>query len=183
MREYTMPMGRVNLLAMTMILPIGIIVGLPYFSIYGFGKFSLSALKFGDFFLGTFLFFLIFIAGALVHEFLHGITWSVFTKKHWKAISFGIKWEYLTPYCHCDEPLRKAPFLLGAIMPLVVLGLVPVGISCFNGSFKLWFFGYFFSVAASGDIIAAWMLRNVKKNEWVLDHPSELGFIVKDSIV
>jgi hypothetical protein len=180
MREYTMPMGRVNLIALAMIPPIGILLGLPYFLIYGFDKFSLSNLRIGELLSGTLIFFIVLVVGALVHELLHGITWSIFTKKHWKAISFGIKWEYLTPYCHCDEPLKKTHFLFGAIMPLLIMGIIPALISYFSGSFKLWFFGFFFSVAAGGDMIAVWMLRKVKKHEWVLDHPSELGFIIKD---
>jgi hypothetical protein len=181
MREYTMAMGRVNLIALFLIIPIGIVLGLPYFLIHGLAKFSLSDLRIGEFLSGTLIFFAILVIGALLHELLHGVTWSFFTKKHWKAISFGVKWEYLTPYCHCDEPLTKFHFLLGALMPLIITGLVPAVVSCFTGSFKLWFFGFFFSVAAAGDIIAAWMLRKVKKNEWVLDHPSELGFIVKEA--
>lgn len=182
MREYTMPMGRVNLIAMTLIPPIAIILGLPFFLIYGFDMFSLSDLKIGKMLSGTLLFFVVLVLGALLHELLHGLTWAIFAKKHWKSISFGIKWEYLTPYCHCDEPLTKLHFLLGALMPLFVMGLIPAFVSCFTGSFKLWFFGFFFTIAAGGDIIASWMLRKVKNNEWVLDHPSELGFIVEVKI-
>lgn len=176
-----MPMGRVNLLAIAMILPLGLILGIPFFSIYGFELFSLSSLSIGKLFSGTLMFFLVLIAGALFHELLHGLTWAIFAKKGWKAISFGIKWEYITPYCHCDEPLSKRNFTLGALMPFIVMGLIPVIVSYFNGSFRLWFFGFFFSVAAGGDIIATWMLRKVKKDEMVLDHPSELGFIVKNN--
>ena len=178
MREYTMSMGKVNGVAMLLILPIGVILGLPFFSLYGFEKFSFSALKLGNYISGALLFFIVLVAGAVFHELLHGITWSIFAKKHWRSISFGIKWEYLTPYCHCDEPLKKWQFSMGALMPFFVMGLLPVVLSYFNGSFKLWFFGFFFSIAASGDLIASWMLRKVKKNEMVLDHPSELGFLV-----
>jgi hypothetical protein len=180
MREYTIPMGRVNVLALTLILPQGIILGLPYFLIYGFDQFSLSAIRIGSLVSGTMLFFLILVFGAVIHEFLHGITWSLFTRKRWKAIRFGVKWEYLTPYCHCDEPLKKWQFVLGALMPFFIMGVLPVIASCFTGSFKLWFFGFFFSVAAGGDLICTWMLRKAKKNEWILDHPTELGFTVVD---
>jgi hypothetical protein len=103
-----------------------------------------------------------------------------FTRKKWKAISFGVKWEYITPYCHCNEPIKKWQFFIGAVMPLLVLGVIPLIISLSNGSFVLWFFGFFFTIAAGGDIIAIWMLRKVNITQLVLDHPSELGFIILD---
>jgi hypothetical protein len=114
---------------------------------------------------------------------LHGFGWAIFAKHGFKSISFGIKWEYLTPYCHCNEPLKRFPFLIGAILPLVVLGLFPAVYAYFTGNFTIWFFGFFFTIAAGGDIIAIWMLRKVKKGQLVQDHPSELGFIILDEPV
>lgn len=31
----------------------------------------------------------------------------------------------LTPYCHCDVPLSKRAYIAGALMPLIVLGILP----------------------------------------------------------
>ena len=179
-KEYIIPIGRINAIALALIIPVAIIFGLPFALINGFDTVSIRNLNLSSIVGGGITILAIFLAGAVVHEFLHGFTWSFFASKCWESISFGIKWEYLTPYCHCSEPLKKSHFIFGAIMPCIVLGLIPVIVSYFNGSFKLWFFGFFFTVAASGDLIAIWMLRKVAKNKMIQDHPEEMGFYVEE---
>ena len=180
-KEFTMPLGRVNFIALIMLVPLLIILGFPYLLMHGFGSLSLHNLRLTNLFQNSLFFLLFFIGGIVLHELLHGSVWALFAKKGWKAISFGIKWEYFTPYCHCNEPLKKFHFVLGAIMPCIVMGLTPVIISYFNGSFRWWFFGVFFTAAAGGDLIAVWMLRKVGKEKYIQDHPSELGFYVEDN--
>jgi hypothetical protein len=180
MKEYIMPMGRLNAIALLMILPIGVVLGIPFGLIHGFEFLTFKNISFKAIMGGSFMVLGLFIVGVLLHEFLHGLTWSFFTQRRWKAISFGIKWEYLTPYCHCDEPLRKVHFVLGAVMPCLVLGLIPVFISYYSGNFRIWFFGFFFTISAGGDLIALWMLRKIPRNAMLQDHPSEMGFILFD---
>ncbi len=179
-KEYTMSIAKANIIAFAMIIPIGLIFGLPMILIHDF-TFSnfLEFIKSATIINMTLLAIAITI-GIFIHEILHAIGWVFFTKKKWKSISFGMKWEYFTPYCHCDEPLRKNHFFIGAVMPLIVLGIIPVIISMFSGNGKLWFYGFFFTIAAGGDIIAIWMLRKVNNGKMIQDHPSELGFIVVD---
>lgn len=119
-------------------------------------------------------------AGIVVHELVHGITWALFAKSGWKSISFGVIWKMLTPYCHCSEPLRMRPYILGALMPLIVLGFIPmlIGYSIMNGFMVA--FGVIYVSAAAGDILVAWKLRREKPNCTVLDHPTEAGCIIYD---
>src|SRR5690606_9207687 len=63
------------------------------------------------------LFLVVVIVGVVVHELIHGITWAIFAKNGLRSIKFGILKEMLTPYCHCQEPLKLKPYLLGAMMP------------------------------------------------------------------
>jgi len=178
-KEYRISIDKVNITAIIALIPTACILGLPFIIAHGWASFKFSNLNLGGFFQGFLIVTTVFIGGAVLHELLHGSTWSIFTKKSWKAISFGIKWEYLAPYCHCDEPLKKWQFVLGAIMPFLILGLFPIIVSYYNGSFRWWFFGYFFTVAATGDLYTVWILRKVNKNLLILDHPEELGFIVE----
>lgn len=179
-QEYIMPLGRVNSIALILLVPITIILAFPFVLLYGFDSMSLRNFKLVTIFQNSIYFLLFFIGGILLHELLHGAVWAIFAKKRWNAISFGIKWEYFTPYCHCDEPLKKLHFVLGALMPLLIMGLIPVTISYFNGSFRWWFFGLFFTAAAGGDMIAVWMLRKIGKDKYIQDHPSEMGFYVEN---
>lgn len=118
------------------------------------------------------------IAGIVVHELIHGLTWALFAKRGFRAISFGVIWKYLTPYCHCDEPLLKRHYMLGAFMPCLLLGIVPAVLSLFLGLVWLYIFGVVFISAAAGDLMVMWRLRKEKDTALVLDHPSEAGYLV-----
>lgn len=177
-REYTLPILRVNVMALIMIVPIGVIEFLPMSIIHGIEFQLVRDITFGGATFSLIKMVLAITLGIFIHELLHALGWVFFTKKKWKSIRFGVKWEYMTPYCHCKEPLRKYPFMLGAVLPLLILGILPVVWAYYSGNYSLWFFGFFFSIAAGGDIIAIWMLRKVKRHEMVQDHPSEMGFYV-----
>ncbi len=115
-----------------------------------------------------------------MHELLHGITWAFFTKKGFRSIRFGVKWEFFTPYCHCTEPLRVWQYIVGGLMPLMVMGLAPWIYAMIEGNAQVVFFGIFFSIAAGGDIQSVWLLRKFKSNQLIYDHPETLGFILED---
>ena len=115
------------------------------------------------------------------HELLHGLTWSLFSEHHWKDIEFGIMKGYMTPYCTCTVPLKKGPYLLGALMPGLVLGVIPTVIAVLAGSF-LWFtIGIAMTLSAAGDalIVAKVLGYHTEKKEIVyMDHPTMAGTIV-----
>ncbi|QQS50719.1 MAG: DUF3267 domain-containing protein [Bacteroidota bacterium] len=179
-QEYVLSIAKANALAFAFIVPIGFLLIVPFWLLHGFEAINFRSLSGEHVLFGWLGFFAAVTAGIFVHELLHALGWVFFTRNGWRSIRFGVKWEYLTPYCHCTVPLQRIPFIIGAALPLLVLGLAPVAISYFNGSFAVWFFGFFYTIAAGGDILAIWMLRKVKKGQWVQDHPSELGFFVQD---
>ncbi len=173
-------MKKANFYAFLMIAPIGIILGIPYFILHGLSAFNFKGVGMGNLFGGALVVLLIFFLGILMHELLHGVGWALFTKRGWRSIRFGVHWEYLTPYCHCSEPLKKWMFTIGAVLPCIILGMAPAVISYINGSFSWWFFGFFFTISAGGDIQALWLLRKVSNKSLIKDHPSELGFTVSE---
>lgn len=122
--------------------------------------------------------FIAFIGGVFVHELIHGLTWAHYAKSGWKSISFGVMWKLLTPYCHCSEPLKVRPYIIGALMPLIILGILPWILGLCFGSIWPTVFGVIYIVAASGDILIVWKLRNEKSTSTVLDHPTEAGCII-----
>ena len=123
-------------------------------------------------------FAVIVIVGLLVHELIHGIAWAIFAKNGFKSISFGALWKYLALYCHCSEPLKVRHYAIGALAPLVILGIIPaiVGIIILNPYWLL--FGILFIASAIGDIMVAWKLRKENPENTILDHPSEPGYLV-----
>lgn len=168
-KEYTMGMGKVNLIAMLMTIPITVLILLPFILIWDYETFETGKDLFMDYFL------LYLLGGIIIHELLHGLTWSHFALHGMKSIKFGIKW--LTPYCHCKEPLKVKHYKIGGAMPLIVMGIIPSIIGLIIGHGGILSFGIFFTWAAAGDIITLFMLRKLDGDDYVSDHPEKMGFI------
>lgn len=128
----------------------------------------------------TLLFAALVIASIFIHELLHGVGWQFFTKGKWKSIYFGIMWEYLTPYCHCREPLKPGQYLVGVLTPFMVLGAGLYIAAFISGSNLLFLLSLLNILSAGGDTtIACIGLKYLKQNEscYILDHPTDCGFI------
>lgn len=124
-----------------------------------------------------FIFILVFtlVLGSILHELIHGFSWAYFGHKPLNAIKFGFQWKTLTPYAHCHEPMEVQAYRLGGIMPLLVLGLLPSLIGIGSGNGWLMFFGFLFTMAAGGDLLVLWLIRDVKPGQIVEDHPTQAG--------
>ena len=125
-----------------------------------------------------FLFVVSMFIGIVLHEAIHGFTWALFVKDGLRAIKFGIMKQHFTPYCHCKGFLRVKHYVAGAIMPAILLGLLPILWAFSNGSPMLFFLGVYFIVAASGDFLIIYLLRNEDRNSYVKDHETLPGCIV-----
>ena len=124
------------------------------------------------------IFCVLFILGVVIHELIHGLIFGLFAKSGFKSIRFGVLWEYLTPYCHCNEPIKLKYYIFGALMPVLILGFLPATVSIFNGSLMLLVLGVIFISAAAGDFYVVWILRKESMNVFVQDHPSEPGCFI-----
>jgi hypothetical protein len=74
--------------------------------------------------------------------------------------------------------MRKRAYVAGALMPLILLGLLPYLVSFFIGSLWLMLFGTLLSSAAMGDVMIVWVIRHESPDTLVYDHPSEAGCLV-----
>lgn len=174
-KSETMSALNANIIAFVMLLPIAIICIVPFVLVWGWQSFfeGFSFLRSHQV-----LLLLILILGIVMHEGLHGLTWGLFAKGRLKSIRYGIKWAYLTPFCHCNEPLKRNHYLLGGIIPGLVLGLFPVIVALMFGIGWLLLLGIFFIGAAGGDLMVLLKLIKVDKKHLIQDHPTEIGFLV-----
>lgn len=170
-KEYTISTGKLNLYSLLMIIPITGVLLTPFILIWDYKTFEIGRKEF----MSHFLYILIF--GIIIHELLHGITWTLFTKKGFKSIKFGING--ITPYCHCKEPLQVKHYILGGIMPLFIMGIIPTIIGTVLGNGLYISIGIFFTWTSAGDIISLFMLRKFKSNTMVSDHPYRMGFYIE----
>lgn len=156
-----------NNLALTILGAGFVLLGVPFYLIW---KPSLAITWHG-----SLLFFLFFALGIVLHELIHGFVFGLYAKSGFKSIRFGFMKEYLTPYCHCTEPLKIRHYFAGALMPALVLGLVPIMVSFFNGSLFWLIYGIVFFSAAAGDFMVVCVLRKEHPDTLVQDHDSEAG--------
>ncbi len=181
----TFDLAKLNLYGFIASIPITLIYVIPFyliwsqeFSIEGLKKMGLKKELVEYAFEYSFSIVFIMLLGVVIHELIHGITFSFFTKTGFKAIKFGVLWKMLTPYCHCTEPLFVKHYRIGGIMPAVVLGFLPFIYSLLFGNIFCLIFAIFFTMAAIGDFYIIYLLRNENKNSMVLDHPSEVGCFI-----
>ena len=166
-REISIPMSEAAGKSLLIALPIAIIQVATFFLIH---RLSVSSSNTSMTLYGFLLIF-----GILVHELIHMFAWAIFAKKPLKAFKLGFQWKSLTPYAHCKEPMDILPYRIGSFAPGLFLGILPWIISLFTGDILLFFFGFLYTTAASADFLILWIIRNVKPNTLVEDHPSNAG--------
>ena len=140
---------KANIFAVVLLLPLLVV---------GYGLFLL---KNGSFGIGLgmmnpLLFLVLLFVLIVVHELIHGLSWSLFAENHWKDIEFGFMKQYLTPYCTCGVPLEKGAYIFGALMPLM-------------------------ADAAAGDILIVWKIlcyRSEAGTIVYIDHPTQAGGVI-----
>lgn len=173
--DLSISMGQANIYSLLFAVPIAITLAWIYIYRWGLGQFAAG---FNDLFADILV---VLILGTVTHELIHGLTWMLFGRLPLNSIKFGFQLKSFTPYAHCKVPLKVNPYRIGTAMPGIVLGVIPAIIGIVNGSGWLLTFGLFFTVAAGGDMLILWLLRNVSSDKLVEDHPTNAGcYIIED---
>lgn len=156
-----------------------LVLGLPLIGLLWLGFILKNSAASASFGLGSALFILaVFLVLIVVHELIHGATWAVFAPGRWNAVSFGFIAKYLTPYCCCNAPLKKGPYILGALMPTLLLGILPCTAAIFTGSLPLFTIGALMILGGGGDltiILKLLCFRTSTQDVLYLDHPYQAG--------
>jgi len=169
-RDISIPMSEAASKSLLIAIPIMILQVVPFFLTHGFPAISTNV--------NMTLYGFLLLFGILAHELIHMFTWALFAKKSLKAFKLGFQWKSLTPYAHCKEPMDIQPYRIGSFVPGLLLGILPWLISLFTGNILLFFFGILYTTAAGGDFLILWLMRNIKPNTLVEDHPIRAGCYV-----
>lgn len=183
-RDLTIGIVKANILAIAYTLPVIIVLGIAFFLAQPSGQVSFS-LGASDGLAAIFsplvsliAFFIAFAILAVVHELIHGLFWGIFAPSHFKAVEFGFIKKYLTPYCTCSEALSKVQYLIGALMPTIVLGIIPCLVAIATGSLPLFIMGALMTLSGGGDVaIVVGLLRHHAPGAIYMDHPYECGLV------
>jgi hypothetical protein len=169
-RDLSISMRQAAVRSLALALPIALLQTCLYFGQVGFRGLPANAS------LAWFGFLL--LAGIPMHEIIHLLAWSLFTGKSLRTFKLGFQWASLTPYAHSRQPMSIHAYRAGSIAPGLLLGIVPWIGSLFTGNLLLFFYGLAYTAAAGGDFLILWLLRNVKPDALVEDHPSNAGCYV-----
>jgi len=166
-KDISIPMSEAAGKSLLIAAPIAIIQAVSFFLIHG-----LPAIP-TDTNLTVYGFLLLF--GIFIHELIHMFAWAIFARKPLSVFKLGFQWESLTPYAHCKVPMDIRSYRIGSVAPGLLLGILPWLISLFTGDILLFIFGLLYTTAAGGDFFILWIIRNVKPNTLVEDHPTNAG--------
>lgn len=173
-KDLTIGIVYANIMAIVLGLPIIILLLILFIYKNQNGVYTFS-------FYGPVAFLVIFVVLVVAHELIHGLFWAIYAKNHLKSIEFGFIVSSLTPYCCCKEMLKKYQYIIGGIMPTVILGILPAVISIFTGSIFWFIMGELMILAGGGDMTILLKLLRYKSNKkeiLYMDHPYECGLVV-----
>ena len=172
--DLTVSIVKANVFAVLLLIPL---------LIAGIGLFLLKNRRFGwnGGVLSVLLFSVVLFVLIVVHELIHGASWALFAEHRWRDIEFGFMKQYLTPYCTCGVPLSKGQYIFGALMPLLLLGLLPMIAGILLGSLGAVLMGIIMADAAAGDILIVWKILRYKSEAGsivYMDHPTQAGGVI-----
>lgn len=170
MIEKTISTTKINILSIPItILIIGLIFYL-YFLLFGNFKEEMNRLN------GPAVFSL-FLICIFIHELIHGLFFARYTKEGFKNIHFGIKWKALTPYCYCNESIQVRHYRVSIIAPTLFLGFIPLIFGFIFKEINIVGLSTLMIIGGIGDFFSLWMLKDLSKDNIVLDHPNKIGFL------
>ncbi len=172
-RDLSISMHEAGTKSLWIMLPLTVIQFAVFFGLHGFPAMPTNEN------LSLYGFMLFF--GIFIHEAIHVLGWMIFGKKSLKVFHIGFQWKSLAPYAHCKEPMDILPYRIGSFAPGLLLGILPWIVSLFTGDILLFIYGWLYTTAAGGDFLVLWILRNVKSNTLVEDHPTRAGCYVMGS--
>ena len=176
-KDLTIGVVYANVMAFVLGLPIIIVLGILFFK-YNLGN---SEMSFTFTIKESVIFLITLLVLIVVHELIHGAFWAIFAKNHLKSIEFGFMAQYLTPYCCCKEVLTKGQYIIGGIMPTVLLGIIPAVVAIFSSSWLVFVIGCIMILSGGGDmtiVLKLLMYRSEKQEILYMDHPYECGLVV-----
>lgn len=118
------------------------------------------------------------LAGIPAHEGIHAATFRWIGRVDPVRIRFGFNRRALAPFVHCSAPVSVRIYRLSAIMPGLLLGVLPIVVGIVLDSGQVFVVGYVLLLAALGDAMVLVLLNDLSDDQLVQDHASKPGFVV-----
>ncbi len=109
----------------------------------------------------------------VIHELIHGLTFSFFAKNS-RNVKYGIVLEKGVLYAMCQELLNKKAAILSLLMPTIILSFIPFIISIFFYNSTLLILGLVNLIGAIGDIVVFLFLIRLPDVQYI-DYDNTIG--------
>jgi len=120
------------------------------------------------------------LATVVLHEGLHALGFLLFGRVPMSALHFGFDRVTWSPYAGSRMPMTARSYRGALLLPLVVLGFLPLAWGWFSGVGWMTVLGTLQLLAASGDLVTYRAIRGVPGAVRVADHPQRVGCLVAD---
>ncbi len=138
-RDLSISFWQANVYAIIFVFPVIVILFFIYSFVWGNPQINIQ-----------YPYLLILLLGAVIHELIHGLVAMKYSSNGIGSIKFGMSWKFLTPHCHCKEPLKLKNYRLVVLSPLYILGIIPTIIGFSFNQIDIFNFGLLFILAAGG---------------------------------
>ena len=122
------------------------------------------------------------LLAVIFHELIHGFFFSKYNLSGWKKVKFGFNTKLLAPYATCQEPVKVKHFIIILLMPTIILGIIPLLIFLFiKHNFFIFLFAAIMILGGIGDFLITYYMIKLKPNQYVIDHPTTLGYFIVEN--
>jgi len=109
-----------------------------------------------------------FFASFYVHEGLHALGFMLFGGVPREAISIRAEWKNLDVQTFCGAPVSASAFRKAALLPALVLGIIPAIVSIVYGIGWLAFWSVLALNAVTYDLLCVWVIRSLDADDMVV---------------
>lgn len=110
-----------------------------------------------------------------LHELLHGVGYVVFGGLAWSEVKFGVNRKAWVLYCNCLAPVRNAPFVASAMLPVSVLFPISVFLWMSVPNLLTVSLSAMTLASACGDLMMTHKMLSQPNSVYVVEHPSGIG--------
>ncbi len=125
--------------------------------------------------------FILLIFGYVIHDMMHAFLWGLFAEHHYGSAKFGISRKKLMSFSYFSGPMKKGQYVLGAILPFLVLGVAVSVFGILYQSTLIFWTGALLTMAGGEDLLVVCkllMYKSTKSEVLVYDLPTECGVAV-----
>lgn len=105
----------------------------------------------------------------IAYELIRAFFFLLFAKKAFRSVSLKMKGPWFSAHCLCSEYLYVWQYVIVSLMPVIVLGLLPLCYSLFSGRFIFLLVSIPFFLMGINDYKTIYLLRYFEADHFVVN--------------